>query len=99
MSLPCVMPSLLVSLSHTPAAALLLAQHKKCQRKVKAFGTVTSPQWTNSRDIYAKGTGLLWSNSKEEFDGRVQLLMDDWQRLESSEGKEPEFVEYFRKFK
>ena len=38
---------------------------------------------------------LLWSNSKEEFDRRVQ----DWHRLESSERKEPEFVEYFRKFK
>ena len=25
--------------------------------------------------------------------------MDDWHRLESSEQKEPEFVEYFRKFK
>ena len=50
-------------------------------------------------DIYAKGTGLLWSNSKEEFDRRVQVLMDDWHRLESSERKEPEFVEYFWKFK
>ena len=25
--------------------------------------------------------------------------MDDWHRLESSERKEPEFMEYFRKFK
>ena len=27
------------------------------------------------------------------------MLMEDWHRSESSERKEPEFVEYFRNFK
>ena len=50
-------------------------------------------------DIYAKGTGLLWSNSKKKFDARVAHFMQDWHRIEASERKEPEFIEYFRKCK
>ena len=44
-------------------------------------------------DLYAKGTGLLWSYSKEEFDSRVQVLTGDWHRLESPEHNDPEFVD------
>ena len=76
-----------------------LHSKKNIKEKLRRLGLSQALSGRIIEDIYAKGTGLLWSNFKEEFDRRVQVLMQDWHTLESSERKEPEFVEYFRKFK
>ena len=76
-----------------------LHSKKNVKGKLRRLGLSQALSGRILEDLYAKGTGLLWSSSKEEFDRRVQVLMEDWHRLESSERKEPEFVEYFRKFK
>ena len=33
------------------------------------------------RDIYAKGSGLLRSDSKEQFNERVEILLEEWDTL------------------
>ena len=76
-----------------------LHSKKNIKEKLRRLGLSQALSGRIIEDNYAKGTSLLWSNSKEEFDRRVQVLMQDWHTLESSERKEPEFVEYFRKFK
>ena len=91
------MPFLLVSLSYTRCSVTYAAN--KCHRKVRAYRLSQALCEQILKDLYAKGTGLLWSYSKEEFDRRVQVLMEHWHRLESSEHKDPEFVEYFCKCK
>ncbi|CAH3187551.1 unnamed protein product [Porites evermanni] len=87
------MPFLLVSLSYTRCSVTYAAN--KCHRKVRAYRLSQALCEQILQDLYAKGTGLLWSYSKEEFDRRVQVLMEHWHRLESSEHKDPQFVEYF----
>ena len=52
------------------------------------------------QDIYAKGSGLLWADSKEEFSKRAEALLDEWDALESLERRgPPQFASYFHKFK
>ena len=76
-----------------------LHSKKNVKEKLRRLGLSQALSDRIIENIYAKGTGLLWSNSKKEFDARVAHLMQDWHRLEASERKEPEFVEYFRKCK
>ena len=52
------------------------------------------------RDLYAKGGGLLWSDSEKQFDERVEILLEEWETFESLERRGPlQFAAYFRKFK
>ena len=76
-----------------------LHSKKNVKEKLRRLGLSQALSGRIIEDIYAKGTGLLWSNSKKEFDARVAHLMQDWHRLEASERKVPEFVEYFCKCK
>lgn len=84
------------------ASALLCYLHS--QRNIKAkLKELAISQSLNSkicRDIYAKGSGLLWSDSKEQFNERVEILLETWDALESEERRgRPQFASYFRKFK
>ena len=78
---------------------MLLAQQINNTEKLGHLGLSQALSERILEDLYAKGTGLLWSYSKEEFDSRVQVLTEDWHRLESPEHNDPEFVEYFCKSK
>ena len=68
--------------------------------KLKELGisqSLNSKIWC---DIYAKGSGLLWSDSKEQFNEREEILLEEWDTLESEERRvPPQFASYFRKFK
>ena len=76
-----------------------LHSKKNVKEKLRRLGLSQALSGRIIEDIYAKGTGLLWSDSKKEFDPRVAHLIQDWHPLEALERKEPEFVEYFRKCK
>lgn len=84
------------------ASALLCCLHsqRNVKAKLKELGISQSLNTKICHDIYAKGSGLLWSDSKEQFDERVEILLKEWERLESSERRgPPQFATYFRKFK
>ena len=52
------------------------------------------------QDLYRQGGGLIWSSSREAFDVRAKVLMEEWDTLERSEkGGRPMFAEYFRAHK
>ena len=84
------------------ATALLCYLHSQRNMKAKLKELEIS-QSLNTKifcDIYAKGSGLLWSDSKEQFNERVEILLEEWDTLESEERRGPsQFVSYFRKFK
>ena len=84
------------------SSGLLCYLHSKrnIQAKLKELGISQSLTNRICQDIFAKGSGLLWENSKEEFDERVEELLEEWETLESLERKgQPQFVSYFRKNK
>lgn len=52
--------------------------------------------------LYRQGGGLIWSSSssRQKFDERAAVLMEEWESLERSEKSgSPMFAEYFRKQK
>lgn len=84
------------------ATGLLCYLHSKrnVESKLKELGFSKSLTTKICQDIYAKGSGLLWADSKEEFTERADALIDEWDTLESSERRgPPQFASYFHKFK
>lgn len=84
------------------ASALLCYLHSKrnVKAKLKELGVSQSLNNKICHDIYAKGSGLLWSNSREQFDERVKILLKEWETLEGLERRgPPQFATYFQKFK
>ena len=84
------------------ATGLLCYLHSKRNVESKLKDLVISKSLTTKicQDIYAKGSGLLWADSKEEFTKRANALLDEWDALESLERRGlPQFASYFRKFK
>ena len=77
-----------------------LHSQRNIKTKLKELGisqSLNSKIWC---DIYAKGSGLLWSDSKEQFNEREEILLEEWDTLESEERRgSPQFASYFRKFK
>ena len=73
------------------ASALLCYLHsqRNVKAKLKELGISQSLNTKICRDIYAKGSGLLWSDSKVQFDERVEMLLEEWERLESLERRGP----------
>ena len=48
-----------------------LHNKKNAKEKLRHLGLSQALSGSIIEDIYAKGTGLLWSNSKKEYDARV----------------------------
>ena len=77
-----------------------LHSKKNVKEKARQLGLSQSLTARILEDLYAKKSGLVWSSSKEEFDTRVQGLLQEWETLESSERKGPaKFGDYFCQFK
>lgn len=76
------------------ATGLLSYLHSKrnVEFKLKELGMSKSLTTKISQDIYAKGNGLLWADSMEEFTERAEALIDEWDTLESSERRGPPAV-------
>lgn len=77
-----------------------LHSKKNVKEKARQLGLSQSLTARILEDLYARKSGLVWSSSKEEFDTRVQGLLQEWETLESSERKGPaKFGDYFCQFK
>ena len=77
-----------------------LHSQRNVKAKLQQLGISQSLNSKICHDIYAKNSGLLWADSKEEFDKRVTVLLQEWEALEASERTgPPKFADYFRKFK
>lgn len=77
-----------------------LHSQRNVTAKLKELGISQSLTTRICRDIYEKGSGLLWSDSKEQIDERVEILLEEWETLERLERiGPPKFADYIRKFK
>ena len=51
-------------------------------------------------DLFKPGTGLVWSDSEQDYNDRVVILMNEWDTLEMSEKQGlPKFSKYFKAYK
>ncbi|PFX19781.1 hypothetical protein AWC38_SpisGene15815 [Stylophora pistillata] len=81
------------------AAPLLCYLHRErnVRAKGRKLGLPSALVERICQDLYRQGSGLIWSSSRQAFDARAKVLLQEWDTLERSErGGPPMFVEYFR---
>ena len=68
--------------------AVPLLRYIHSERNVRAkgrkFGMPSALVERICQDLYRQGSGLIWSSSREAFDTRAKVLMEEWDTLERS---------------
>ena len=84
-------------------AALLLCYihiERNVRAKGRKLGLLSTLVERICRDLYRQESGLIWSSSREAFNARAEVLIEEWDTLKRSEkGGPPMFSQYFRAHK
>lgn len=57
---------------------------RNVRAKGRKFGMPSALVERICQDLYRQGSGLIWSSSREAFDTRAKVLMEEWDTLERS---------------